>query len=229
MENSLIAPELYPPDSFITIWRISFDTDAPLMRRYYPRIPKSTMFGEDEKTPRICFCRRIEDCFTACPKNNSFDIGAEFVAFPLRISVYDPYFIPTERISEKVPDAEFTGECWYTDAILLHGIPMRIDDFSGAVYFLATEQDREPVYSVLRDKFDFSKEELSALDGTSVYDLVNFILNGEPRYWAIDACLGDTVADICKIPNNMRFECVKVSQISERSPSFHEQAAYERT
>lgn len=128
MENSLIAPELYPLGSFITIWRISLNTSGPMNRWYYPRIPRATLLGEDKITPRICFCRELIDCLDAIPGAEYIDIDTPVIAFPLRISRNDPYFKPTREIMDNVPDACETNECWYTHPVFLRGIRMSAEN-----------------------------------------------------------------------------------------------------
>lgn len=209
--SSLEAPELYDPDSFITIWRVSFDVNGPRIRYYEPQIPKSAMEGEDQETKRICFAGTIEQCIIAIPGDRRrafFDKGSRLIAFPLRVSKDDPYLvIPDEYM---VPDAPFTSEYWYTRPVTLCGEEMEIGNFAWGNYFFATELDRQQVYELLKEGYGFTDRKLQEFDQYSVFELVNHVLNSDPEYWEIDDIFGDTVADALNIPNNLLFDYLEL-------------------
>lgn len=199
---------------YITLYQVSFDTKRPLTRRYEPQVPVSTMLGEDKVTPRVCFASSVEGCITAIPGDRRrvhFGEDAVIAVFPLRVALDDPALITPDDLKDFVPDAEFTREYWYTEPVALTGHLMRVESFAWGNYFFATEADRVSVYKVLTEEYSIQKEELAKYDQIPAFDLVNFELNNNPEYWGIDNCLGDTVADMLDIPNNMLFDFVKLS------------------
>lgn len=199
---------------YITLYRVSFDTKRPLTRYYEPRVPHTTMLGEDKVTPRVCFASSVEGCIAAIPGNRRrvyFDEGAVIAVFPFRVALDDPALVTPDKLKESVPDAEFTCEYWYMEPVVLTGHLVRVESFAWGNYFFATEADRVSVYKVLTEEYSIPKEELAKYDRIPVFDLVNFELNDSPEYWGIDSCLGDSVADLLNIPNDMLFDFVELS------------------
>lgn len=194
---------------YITLYRVSFDTEKPLTRRYEPRVPLTAMLGEDKITPRVCFADSIEGCISAMPhdlRGEYFGEGRIIVVFSFRVEADDPALWTPEDLKQSVPDAEFTREYWYTEPVILTGRLVRIGEFAWGNYFFATEKDRKGVYKVLAEQYGFSKEELVGFNGIPMFDLVNYRLNGDPKYWEKDACLGDSVAGMLDIPNDILFD-----------------------
>lgn len=170
------------------------------------------MSDEDMTIPRISFCKDLKNCFTAIPghiRSQYFDYGSNFMASSLTVPEDDPALILTENLADKVPDAVFTTECWYTKPVILTGKPMKIMDFQGSVCFLATERHRPAVYEVLKNQYGFSDQALHELDQIDMFRLVNQVLNDKPEYWEIDECLGDAVGDEAGIPTNMLFDSMR--------------------
>lgn len=193
---------------FITIYRVSFDVDRPLVRRYEPRIPETTMSGEDRKTPRICFSKTIEGCISAIPgdrRSKYFDEGALMVVFPFRVALDDPNLVTSDDLAQLVPDAEITHEFWYTAPVTLCGEVFQVGEFAWGNYYFASERYRDGVYQALLTR-GFHKDEIAKYDNESVFDIINDHLNNDPLYWEIDSCLGDTIAEELHIPNNLMFD-----------------------
>lgn len=207
-----------------TLYRVSFDLDRPLVREYLPRVPSSRMMGEDSTIGRVCFADSIEHCLSAMPGNNwrhAFGIGQRLVAFPYTIDTDDfdlvtPEILDTEHL---VPDAACTQEHWLLRPVTLKGILLRIDDFAWGNYYFAAEIHRDAVYNALR-RHDIPLSVIDEFRTVPVFDLVNNVLNGDPRFWHIDNCFGDLIAEEAGIPNNILFDYLALTPVDDKECDF---------
>lgn len=201
---------------FITVYHVSFSCDETT-KYYYPRVPKSAMAGEDKSTPRICFADSIEGCITAMPKSQrNLDIGARMMVFPFLVSQNDPAFISTQMLEKErlVPDAIYTGECWYTKPVELKGSVYEIVDFAWAHYFFPVEDDRPLIYDRLKRYWGVPQKYIEPLDNYKIFDVVNNVLNSHPEYWDYDQFLGDSIAEEIGIPGSLLFDYLFVDEVS---------------
>ena len=198
----------------ITLWRISFDTASPPVREYIPRVPSTTMDGEDTDTPRICFAESIELCVSAIPgdrRREGFEEGRQMMVFPFQVCKYDPFLVIPERLDREglVPDAICTREYWYLRPVVLRGELVTIGSFAWGNYYFASERHRQQVYAALVRR-GIPESSLTEFDGVPVFDLVNNILNNEPRFWEFDQCFGDLIAEDVGIPNSLLFDYLEL-------------------
>lgn len=103
-----------------TLYNVTFnleDTRTLLV----PKVPYSAGNGEDKETPRVCFCTTLEGCMCALgPCSRDLAVGNVLVVRSVSVDDVDvlklvspEYLFSTQR----VPDALYTGEYWYTSPV----------------------------------------------------------------------------------------------------------------
>ena len=118
-----------------------FEGQIPM---FFPRIPFSRLPGENDFSPRVCLTYDIEGSLAAMPseyllkKQEELKLGrkkykgAFFAVHEFMIAEDDPNFISSLDLEKEVPDADLTGECWYTQRISPNN-----------VYYIVVENPRE--------------------------------------------------------------------------------------
>ena len=116
------------PQIDLTLYHLSrHNLDGQLV---YPSIPSNYLVRagfEDDKTRRICCAHSIDSCLMALGENLTGEVF--YVHVPLKpfMSMY-----PT---TDKVPDADITGECWVLDPVRMSLIGMiKIDSMNAQDY-----------------------------------------------------------------------------------------------
>lgn len=136
------------------------------------------------------------------------------MVFPFQVCKYDPFLVTPEQLDREglVPDAICTKEYWYLRPVALRGKLVTIGAFAWGNYYFATERHRRQVYAALV-KRGIPESSLAEFDGVPVFDLVNNILNSEPRFWELDQCFGDLIAEDVGIPNNLLFDYLELQLV----------------
>lgn len=110
-----------------------------------PRVPINKALGENSDIPRICVCKRIEDCFTAIGLLGTFRrcLGANEDAYSYGgkgIEVYPVIVLQfKDKYSSKppddsVPDMDITNELWIRETVRPEVIELKWLNWSSIIW-----------------------------------------------------------------------------------------------
>ncbi|MGL6132360.1 MAG: hypothetical protein ACRCZ9_12180 [Fusobacteriaceae bacterium] len=100
---------------FLKLYHVS--EDLADVKRLTPRVPDNHLVEngfEDKTTPRVCFCLSIDDALIAMSRNLS---GKTLHVYTCNVDPDTKDFIPSEKLTGKVPDVLVTHEVWWLKPI----------------------------------------------------------------------------------------------------------------
>ena len=116
------------PDKIL--YHVSDRIDSPGVKCFVPRIPVSIAFGEDDRTPRVCFTDSIGNCIKAISVDLNVQEYITVYRLDARIILRKNLVLPEEIMAGNlVPDVKDTNEHWVLQPCIMSPEFYRITDF----------------------------------------------------------------------------------------------------
>ena len=110
--NELKIKEAKGNTSDPVFYHVSLNDD---LQTLVPRIPSSSMFGENISIPRVCVSPDIEKCIQAIPASR-ISAGTIIYVYKPKMINGTRYYKPSKR---EVPDRNLTDEYWILDDVVV--------------------------------------------------------------------------------------------------------------